>query len=98
MSLEMNVPFDVTWSCYWDRAVHCGTCVSCRERRGGFAKGGNGDPVAYASEGEGRKWAKRRDIYFLHDFCLFGGRPTPTRVCGAGLTHGGGAGVFGSLE
>jgi len=47
MGLEMNVPFDVTWSCYWDRAVHCGTCVSCRERREAFANVGIEDPVAY---------------------------------------------------
>src|SRR2546427_3225484 len=47
MGLEMNVPFDVTWSCYWDRAVHCGTCVSCRERREAFAAVGAVDPVEY---------------------------------------------------
>ncbi|TMA02863.1 MAG: 7-cyano-7-deazaguanine synthase [Methanobacteriota archaeon] len=47
MGLDMKVPFDVTWSCYWDREVHCGTCVSCRERRDAFAKVGVEDPVAY---------------------------------------------------
>jgi len=29
--------------------VHCGTCVSCRERREAFAKVGVEDPVAYES-------------------------------------------------
>lgn len=47
MGLEMKVPFDITWSCYWDRAVHCGTCVSCRERKDAFAALGLEDPVEY---------------------------------------------------
>src|SRR5207237_253835 len=47
MGLAMDVPFDVTWSCYWDKAVHCGICVSCRERREAFAKVGIEDPVEY---------------------------------------------------
>jgi 7-cyano-7-deazaguanine synthase len=45
----MKVPFEVTWSCYWDRPIHCGTCVSCRERREAFAKVGVEDPVEYES-------------------------------------------------
>ena len=49
LGLDMNVPFDVTWSCYWDREVHCGTCVSCRERRDAFSKVGIDDPVEYAT-------------------------------------------------
>lgn len=47
LGLEMKVPFDVTWSCYWDRVVHCGTCASCRERREAFAELGVDDPIAY---------------------------------------------------
>ncbi|HLE53881.1 MAG TPA: 7-cyano-7-deazaguanine synthase [Thermoplasmata archaeon] len=47
MGLGMDVPFEVTWSCYWDREVHCGTCVSCRERKEAFAAIGRTDPVAY---------------------------------------------------
>jgi len=47
LGLELNVPFEVTWSCYWDRAVHCGTCVSCRERKEAFDAVGVKDPVVY---------------------------------------------------
>ena len=47
LGLAMHVPFDVTWSCYWDRDVHCGTCESCKERRAAFAAVGVEDPVAY---------------------------------------------------
>jgi 7-cyano-7-deazaguanine synthase len=47
MGLSMGVPFEVTWSCYWNRDVHCGTCVSCRERKEAFAAIGVSDPVRY---------------------------------------------------
>jgi 7-cyano-7-deazaguanine synthase len=49
MGLEMRVPFEVTWSCYWDRALHCGTCASCTERRRAFESLNEPDPVAYES-------------------------------------------------
>src|SRR6267378_1011074 len=49
LGLELKVPFEVTWSCYWDRDIHCGTCVSCRERREAFAKVGIDDPVEYST-------------------------------------------------
>lgn len=47
MGLTMNVPFELTWSCYWDREIHCGTCMSCRERKEAFAAVGIGDPATY---------------------------------------------------
>jgi 7-cyano-7-deazaguanine synthase len=47
MGQDLGVPFDLTWSCYWDRDVHCGSCVSCRERREAFAAIGLQDPVRY---------------------------------------------------
>ncbi len=47
MGLAMKVPFEVTWSCYWDRDNPCGTCVSCRERREAFAAIGAPDPARY---------------------------------------------------
>lgn len=47
MGLSLGVPFEVTWSCYWDRDRHCGTCASCRERRDAFVAAGAEDPVTY---------------------------------------------------
>jgi len=44
---DLGVPFELTWSCYWDRDVHCGTCTSCKERREAFAAIGLADPVPY---------------------------------------------------
>lgn len=44
---DLGVPFELTWSCYWDRDVHCGTCVSCKERREAFEAIGLPDPVPY---------------------------------------------------
>ncbi|HYM38779.1 MAG TPA: 7-cyano-7-deazaguanine synthase [Thermoplasmata archaeon] len=46
---DLGVPFDLTWSCYWDRDVHCGSCVSCKERREAFARIGVPDPVPYGT-------------------------------------------------
>jgi len=47
MGLDRRIPFEVTWSCYWDRDRHCGVCPSCRERRQAFAEAGARDPVPY---------------------------------------------------
>ena len=44
---RLGVPFELTWSCYWDQDVHCGTCVSCTERREAFAAVGFEDRVPY---------------------------------------------------
>lgn len=48
MGLRLGVPFDLTWSCYFDGDTHCGRCPSCVERREAFAGLGVRDPVAYA--------------------------------------------------
>ena len=50
LGLDLGVPFEHTWSCYWDWDVQCGTCASCRERREAFKALGVKDPVAYESE------------------------------------------------
>ncbi len=47
LGLDLGVPFGLTWSCYWDRDVHCGTCASCVERREAFAALGVKDPIPY---------------------------------------------------
>ncbi|MBA5864416.1 MAG: 7-cyano-7-deazaguanine synthase QueC [Nitrospira sp. CR1.1] len=47
---ELNVPFELTHSCYDPGAegVACGRCDSCRIRREGFRLAGVVDPVPYA--------------------------------------------------
>jgi len=43
----LNVPFDLTWSCYKGEELHCGTCSTCRDRMEAFAKAGVPDPTPY---------------------------------------------------
>jgi 7-cyano-7-deazaguanine synthase len=47
MGRDLGVPFDRTWSCYFDGAKHCGRCPSCLERKAAFRGIGLADPVAF---------------------------------------------------
>jgi 7-cyano-7-deazaguanine synthase len=47
MGRDLGVPFDRTWSCYFDGAKHCGLCPSCLERKAAFRGIGLADPVAF---------------------------------------------------
>jgi len=47
-SLELDVPLELTWSCYKSEKLACGICDSCRLRLNGFAKAGAIDPITYA--------------------------------------------------
>ena len=44
---ELGVPFELTWSCYRDRAKHCGRCESCVNRKKAFQEAGIADPTKY---------------------------------------------------
>jgi 7-cyano-7-deazaguanine synthase len=44
-ALEWKVPFESTWSCYWDAEMPCGKCVSCIERNEAFKAIGIHDPL-----------------------------------------------------
>lgn len=46
---ELNVPWDLTWSCYAGGPQHCGICPTCRARRQGFIAAGVNDPTPYAA-------------------------------------------------
>jgi len=46
--LELDVPYEVTWSCYRDEAPACGTCDACAYRLKAFQEAGVEDPVEYA--------------------------------------------------
>lgn len=59
---EINVPLQLTWSCYDPQDVrvdldktyeiHCGKCGTCVERREAFQDSGVGDPTTYADTPE----------------------------------------------
>lgn len=46
--LELDVPFEHTWSCYRDEEPACGTCDSCSFRLEAFQRIGVADPIEYA--------------------------------------------------
>ena len=44
---ELDVPYDVTWSCYRASAPACGTCDACAYRLKAFQEADVKDPIAY---------------------------------------------------
>lgn len=47
---ELDVPFELTWSCYKGCEKHCGRCGTCIERREAFYLAGIEDPTGYADD------------------------------------------------
>lgn len=47
LGLDMNVPFELSWSCYRENDVACGECDSCALRLRAFQEVGVEDPIAY---------------------------------------------------
>ena len=45
--MELDVPFELTWSCYKGGERHCGTCGTCNDRKEAFRSNGFADPVEY---------------------------------------------------
>src|ERR1700689_632079 len=48
LGLELNAPFDLTWSCYQREDRACGVCDSCVLRLHAFRDAGAEDPIPYA--------------------------------------------------
>jgi len=46
-ALKLNVPLELTWSCYKNEDKACGVCDSCRLRLNGFKLAGVTDPIIY---------------------------------------------------
>ena len=49
LGLELDAPFDLTWSCYSREDVACGVCESCVLRLRAFAAAGAPDPIPYVA-------------------------------------------------
>lgn len=47
--IELSAPLELTWSCYRNEDLACGTCDSCALRLRGFDRAGEIDPIAYAT-------------------------------------------------
>jgi 7-cyano-7-deazaguanine synthase len=45
--LELRAPLHLTWSCYQNEDLACGTCDSCLLRLRAFAEAGATDPIPY---------------------------------------------------
>ena len=45
--LALNVPYELTWSCYEGGEKACGTCGTCIDRQNAFILNGTLDPIAY---------------------------------------------------
>lgn len=43
----LNVPFELTWTCYEGGDTHCGLCGACDQRKKGFIDAGIMDPTIY---------------------------------------------------
>ncbi len=50
LGLGLDVPYDLTWSCYRGGVTHCGECGPCFMRREAFRRNGAVDPVPYMVE------------------------------------------------
>jgi 7-cyano-7-deazaguanine synthase len=49
LGLELDAPFDLTWSCYSRQDEACGVCDSCMLRLRAFAAAEASDPITYAT-------------------------------------------------
>lgn len=47
---NLQVPYELTWSCYKGETLHCGTCPTCRSRKTAFEAASIIDPTKYADQ------------------------------------------------
>ncbi len=47
IGLELNVPYELTWSCYEGHDKACGRCGTCIDRKKAFEMNGTTDPIEY---------------------------------------------------
>lgn len=49
-AIELDVPLELTWSCYQNSIKACGVCDSCRLRLNGFEKANTKDKIEYEKD------------------------------------------------
>jgi 7-cyano-7-deazaguanine synthase len=47
LAVKLQVPLELTWSCYQGGEKACGVCDSCKLRLKGFMEAGEEDPIEY---------------------------------------------------
>ncbi|MDR2830958.1 MAG: 7-cyano-7-deazaguanine synthase QueC [Methanobrevibacter sp.] len=47
LGYKINVPMELSYSCYSNKEKHCGICESCLRRKSGFMRSGIQDPTEY---------------------------------------------------
>jgi 7-cyano-7-deazaguanine synthase len=47
LGTSLGVPWELTYSCYHGRELHCGLCPTCQSRKAGFREAGVPDPTQY---------------------------------------------------
>jgi len=47
LGMELHAPLQLTWSCYRESELACGTCDSCALRLRAFREAGERDPIPY---------------------------------------------------
>ena len=45
LAVQLKVPLELTWSCFYDKVVHCENCESCWEREEAFEQAEINDPL-----------------------------------------------------
>ena len=50
LGLELQAPFELTWSCYSREDCACGVCESCALRLRAFRAAGTSDPIPYLAK------------------------------------------------
>lgn len=53
LGTKLGAPFHLTWSCYKESELACGTCDSCMLRLRGFKEAGVEDPIPYSPKRAG---------------------------------------------
>jgi 7-cyano-7-deazaguanine synthase len=47
LGAKLGVPYEITWSCYLNKDLHCGECESCLNRKKAFTNAKLNDPISY---------------------------------------------------